>query len=115
MTPQGHLFAGWIPFSAEPERGATVLQAQVLMRADDPLYELGMTFGGHAKEDRFWAENLTAVATRLGTAGATVEAQSVCVDRRRQWRRAGNVWQNPMVRSVAQTALGPLRRRASEG
>ncbi len=60
MTPQGHMFAGWITFSAERPAEGTVIQAQVLMRANDPLYELAMTFGGHRKEDVFWAQTLTA-------------------------------------------------------
>ena len=47
MTPQGHMFAGWITFSAEREAEETVVQALVLMRANDPLYEIAMTFGGH--------------------------------------------------------------------
>ena len=115
MTPQGHMFAGWISFSAESEASATVLQAQVLMRANDPLYEIGMSLGGHAKEDRFWVATLSAVAERLGAGTPQVEVQTVCVDRRRQWRRAGNVWQNSMIRSVAQSALGPLRRLAPRG
>ena len=53
MTPQGHMFAGWITFSAELAGLDTIVRAHVLMRANDPLYELGMTFGGHRKEDRF--------------------------------------------------------------
>src|SRR6266849_5930225 len=44
MTPQGHMFAGWITFSAEPDGDATAVQAHVLMRASDPLYEVAMTF-----------------------------------------------------------------------
>jgi hypothetical protein len=52
MTPQGHMFAGWITFSAYPQEGVTVAQAQVLMRASQPLYEVGMTMGGHWQEDR---------------------------------------------------------------
>src|SRR6476660_7058528 len=42
MTPQGHMFAGWITFSAERSGDATMVQAQVLMRANDPLYEVSM-------------------------------------------------------------------------
>ncbi len=115
MTPQGHMFAGWISFSAEAERGTTTLQAQVLMRANDPLYELGMMLGGHAKEDRFWAATLGAVATRLGAPEAPVQARSVCVDNHRQWKRVGNTWHNAMVRSMAQRLGSPLssRRRPS--
>ena len=41
MTPQGHMFAGWITFSSFAEDGVTYAQAQVLMRASDPMYELG--------------------------------------------------------------------------
>ena len=66
MTPQGHMFAGWITFSAEGGPDGTAVQAQVLMRANDPLYELGMMFGGHRKEDVFWAETLTALGRYLG-------------------------------------------------
>ena len=33
MTPQGHMFAGWITFSAIEDGDDTVAQAQVLMRA----------------------------------------------------------------------------------
>ena len=62
MTPQGHMFAGWITFSAYVEDGETYAQAQVLMRASDPLYELGMTLGGHGKEDEHWSHTLRALA-----------------------------------------------------
>jgi hypothetical protein len=107
MTPQGHMFAGWITFSAEregPQDGAeTIVQALVLMRANDPLYEVAMTFGGHRKEDKFWAATLTALGERLGLPDPKVETKSVCVDTKRQWRHANNIWQNSMIRSVMQT------------
>ncbi len=41
MTPQGHTFSGWITFSAYEEESCTVVQAQVLMRPNDPVYEFG--------------------------------------------------------------------------
>jgi hypothetical protein len=114
MTPQGHMFAGWITFSAEGGPDGTLVQAQVLMRANDPLYEMAMTFGGHRKEDVFWAETLTALGRHLGAADLTVTTRTVCVDSSRQWRHASNVWHNSMVRSVLQTLATPvtaLRRR----
>src|SRR5215212_11595222 len=98
MTPQGHMFAGWITFSAEAEGDRTVLKAQILMRASDPIFELGLTLGGHRQEDRFWAQTLTAVAARFGHA-AEVETTVVCVDRRRQWRRWHNVRHSAALRS----------------
>ena len=115
MTPQGHMFAGWITFSAERDAAGTAVQAQVLMRANDPLYELGMMFGGHRKEDVFWAETLTALGRYLGAGGAPVTTRTVCVDSKRQWHNAGNVWHNSMIRSVFQTVAAPFtarRRRA---
>ena len=111
MTPQGHMFAGWITFSAELAGEATVIRAHVLMRANDPLYELGMTFGGHIKEDRFWAQTLTALGAFLGVPDAQVETRSTCVDNRRQWKHARNVWHNSMIRSMLQTLATPFRRR----
>ncbi len=66
MTPQGHVFAGWITFSAADEQGTTVAQAQVLMRAQDPLSELGLSFGGHKQENRFWEQTLANLAAHFG-------------------------------------------------
>jgi hypothetical protein len=118
-TPQGHQFAGWITFSAERSGEATVVQTQVLLRAGDPLYELGMPVM-HRMEDRFWAQTMIALGKRLGVADPAVQTRSVCLDPQRQWRRAGNVWQNSMARSVLQTVVPPLaaprrRRRRSHG
>ena len=110
MTPQGHMFAGWITFSAAEEGGETVAQCQVLMRAQDPLTEIGLTLGGHRKEDRFWEETMRALAGRFGVAGEP-ETSVVCVDRRRQWRRAGNVRHSSAFRSGIHTATAPLRKR----
>jgi hypothetical protein len=115
MTPQGHMFAGWITFSAERSGTATVVQAQVLMRANDPLYELAMACGGHRKEDQFWVQTLGSLAERLGAAPAVVHVRSVCVDRRRQWGNAGQVWHNSMVRTVLHSiasAVAPKRQPA---
>jgi hypothetical protein len=108
MTPEGHMFAGWITFSAADDGGVTVAQAHVLMRASDPLYEMGMTFGGHRQEDRHWAHTLRALAAALGVEG-DVTTEAVCVDRRRQWSKAGNVWQNAGIRSSMYTAMAPMR------
>src|SRR5580700_2964792 len=108
MTPQGHMFAGWITFSAEREGDETMVQAQVLMRANDPIYEIGMTLGGHAKEDKFWAATLTALGQRLGLPEPKVDTKSTCVDSKRQWRHASNIWHNSMIRSVLQTIAAPL-------
>jgi hypothetical protein len=45
--------AGWITFGATEHAGETVARAQVLMRASDPIYEIGLTLGGHRQENHF--------------------------------------------------------------
>jgi hypothetical protein len=110
MTPQGHMFAGWITFSSAEEDGETSAQCQVLMRAQDPLTEMGLMLGGHRKEDRFWEETLRALAARFGVDAEPVTTV-VCVDRRRQWRRATNVRHSSAFRSGIHTATAPLRKR----
>src|SRR5919201_3674794 len=86
MTPQGHMFAGWITFSATEVEHETVAQAQVLMRASDPIFELGLAMGGHRQEDRFWQSTLTALAAHFDHE-AEVDTVVICVDKRRQWSR----------------------------
>jgi hypothetical protein len=109
MTPQGHMFAGWITFSADRSGPDTFVQAHVLMRANDPLYEIGLALGGHRKEDVFWAQTLTALGVRLGVAAPEVDTRSVCIDSRRQWRNARNIWHNAAVRTMLQTLAAPFR------
>lgn len=108
MTPQGHVFAGWITFSSFADGDDTVVQAQVLMRASDPAYEIGLAFGGHGQEDRFWQHTLRQVAARFGQQGE-VETRAVCIDSRRQWRRAGNIWHNAGIRTGVYVAMSPIR------
>jgi hypothetical protein len=108
MTPQGHMFAGWITFSAFAEEGVTYAQAQVLMRASDPMYELGMSLGGHSKEDLHWQHTLRSLGEHLGATGE-VETTTVCVDRGRQWARATNIWHNAGIRSGIYMTAAPIR------
>jgi hypothetical protein len=108
MTPQGHMFAGWITFSAFQQDGVTVAQAQVLMRSSDPLYEVGMTLGGHRQEDRHWEHTLRSLASAFGVEGE-VSTETLCVDKRRQWSNAGNVWHNAGIRSGMFMAMAPVR------
>jgi hypothetical protein len=108
MTPQGHMFAGWITFSAFDQDGITCAQAQLLMRASDPLYEVGMTMGGHAQEDRHWEHTLRELARHFDVEGE-LSTESACVDKRRQWSNAGNVWHNAGIRSGIYMTGAPLR------
>ena len=99
MTPQGHMFAGWITFSSFKREDELVAQALVLMRANDPIYELGLRFGGQQQEDKFWRHTLTQLGNYFNVT-APVELETVCVDRRRQWRYVRNIRHNSAIRTV---------------
>jgi hypothetical protein len=58
-------------------------------------------------EDRFWNDTLQALAASFGAADVTVEMERVCVDRRRQWRYAGNIRQNAAIRTALYKVTHP--------
>lgn len=97
MTPEGHMFAGMITFSAE-EEGSTVIQIQALIHASDPLMELAFRLGfGHKAEDVFWQQTLSSLAEHFGVENPT--QTNVMVDPRIQWKEAKNIWKNAGIRS----------------
>jgi hypothetical protein len=102
MSAEGMPFAGWNTFSAFEVDGVTVAQVQLLMRADDPLFELAMVVFAHRMEDRHWQQTLHNLAAYFGVQ-APVQYQTVRLDRRRQWARAGNLWYNAALRSALHT------------
>jgi len=100
MTPEGHMFAGMITFSAYEEDNGTAAQIQALIRANDPLYELSFRMGfGHKAEDVFWAATLTNLATYLGASNPQSSQSNSLVDPRVQWREWRNIWHNAGIRS----------------
>jgi hypothetical protein len=110
MTPEGHPFSGWVTFSAyEDEDGCTVAQVQLLIRANDPIYELMMPLGLHRVEDKTWQRTLENLAAHFGADGK-VETRVVCVDPKRQWRRYKNIRHNAIVHSMLYAITAPLRR-----
>lgn len=108
MTPQGHMFAGWITFSAYENEDITIAQSQVLIRANDPMYEIAFRFGGYAKEDQFWQATLTSLAEYFGVK-APVQTQKVCVDPKLQWSQAKNIWHNSAIRTTLYRLSAPFR------
>ena len=109
MTPEGHMFSGWITFRARKEDGATVAQAQVLIRANDPLWELTMRLFGFKKEDQFWFKTLESLAAHFGVQGHP-QLSSTCVDPKLQWSRAKNIWHNAAIRSAMHAPVRMARR-----
>ena len=116
MTPEGHMFAAWITFSAERAESGSTVRIQVLLRANDPLYEVMMAAGGHRKENAFWLATLRNLGARFDSSGEPGMEQ-VCVDRRRQWGRARNLRHNAALRSGLWSVSHPIRtvRRLVQG
>jgi hypothetical protein len=109
ITPEGHMLSGWITFSAYRDGDVTVAQVQALERTSDPFDELGLMFGGSRMNDRFWQDTLANVGRAMGAAEPAVVSEAVCIDKRRQWRRATNIRNSITLRSVGHTLAAPVR------
>jgi len=110
MSPEGHPFAGTLTFSAVDDGGATVVKVDELTRASDPFWELAMMMPiGQRMQNDIWRGTLRNIAKRFGVE-AQVEERIVCVDRRRQWSQAKNIWQNAAIRSTFYLVAAPVRK-----
>ena len=84
-------------------------QIDVLLRANDPFYEMGLVFfGAHKMEDAFWEHTLLQLAAHFGVQGH-VQTRAVRVDSRRQWSYAKNAWHNAFIRSMLYQVTLPPR------
>jgi hypothetical protein len=108
MNPLGHMFAGWITFSAYEEEASTIAQIQLLVRCNDPIYEIGFRMGASKAENRFWQSILRSLAAHYDVS-EPVQTRVVLVDRKVQWSQFWNVWQNASIRTVFYRMLTPLR------
>ena len=109
MTPEGHIFAGMITFSAYEEEEGVLAQIQVLVRANDPLYEIGARIGIiHKMEDEHWHTVLTNLAGHFGVTGK-VEQEDVLVDSRLVWNQSGNIRHNAAIYTGIYLAMTPFR------
>ena len=108
MTPEGHMFAGMITFSAEDREGRTHVEIKILIRPNDPLWELAWPVA-RRKEDQFWMGTLHNLAAHYGVPDAEVSEETVCVDRKRLWRNWRNIWHNSGIRSGLHILSAPLR------
>jgi hypothetical protein len=108
MTPQGHQFAAWITFSSFKDGDTTMAQVQPMFRTSDPLFEVVLPIMTRM-EDKFWRQTLENLATHFDVRDAVVEREVVCVDKKRQWKNAKNVWHNSAVRSTLYMLGAPVR------
>jgi hypothetical protein len=98
-----------ITFSSQQLEECTVAQVQVLIRSNDPIYELGFRMGASWTEDRFWQQTVASLARYLGNQDPQVETEAISVDRRMQWSQVNNVWQNAGVRTTLYIVTTPVR------
>jgi len=111
VTPQGHVFAGLLTFSADRAGDDTVAQIVAVLRAGDPLFELGARLGiVHRQEDIFWQKTLARLAADFGVYGQRVEMTSELLDKRVRWSAATNVWHNSAIRTTLYLPIHVLRR-----
>jgi len=109
MNPQGHMFAGWITFSAYvDDDDCTVVQIQMQVRANDLPYEIGFRLGATRTESKMWQHVLTEIGTYYGVT-EPVQAELVCIDPRVQWSQFWNIWQNAAIRTFLYRMLTPVR------
>ena len=108
-TPEGFPVSGWNTFSVYDEDGCVVAQIQSLDRAADPIYEFGtLVMGGARRQEENWMYVLTRLAERFSIKGQ-VQMHTQCLDPRRQWSEAKNVWKNAGVRTFFYKLAAPLR------
>jgi len=108
MTPEGHMFAGWITFSGHVENETTMARIQILLRTSDPLFELTWPVM-RRMEDRFWRQTMRNLAAHYGITRATVSEETVCVDRSRLWHNWRNVRHNSAIRTMLHLVSAPVR------
>lgn len=107
-TLQGHTFCGTITFSGVDEGGTTVARVDVVMRASDPIYEIGMPLGGHQHENKFWEASLRALAKYVGVE-ADPGMDMECLDGHRKWPNAANMRYNAFLHTAFQVLTRPFR------
>lgn len=122
MTPQGHIFAGTITFSAYTDDGdrelpgVTVAQVESTIRAGDPLFEVGARLGiVHRREDVFWQQTLARLAADFGVHRQPVTVESRLLDRSIRWRAAPNLWHNSAIRTTLYLPIHGLRQLLRRG
>ncbi len=101
MTPEGHPWAAIITFSAyEADSGGSTARVQLMVRANDPLYEISFKFYTSRLEDKIWIHTLKQVAQHFGESKPEVSMRVQLIDKHRQWSEMRNIWKNSAVRTL---------------
>ncbi len=99
MTPEGHPWAAIITFSAHDAEQSTTARIDLMVRANDPLYEASFRLYTSRLEDKIWTHTLTQLAAHFGS-DAPVSMEVALIDKKRQWNQFGNIWKNSAVRTM---------------
>jgi hypothetical protein len=78
----------------------TVARIHLLVRANDPLYEVSFKIYTSRLEDKIWNHTLTQVAAHFGVTEPRVDSTAVLIDKKRQWGQMSNLWKNSAVRTL---------------
>jgi hypothetical protein len=114
ITPEGHMFAGMITFSARHEQTGTVAEIRMLVRPADALWVMVWPVG-RGMEGKFWKSTLTNLAAAHGVTGVSAIEVTVCVDKHTLWKNWRNVFRNGGLKTVTHAVTGPLRRGKRTG
>ena len=91
-------------------------QIQALVRASDPIYEMGCRVGvAHKSEDAFWHGTLRSLAARFGVNGIVQQRTTPGRPARPVWSAAGDVWHNAAVRTTLYAPVNAVRRLFQPG
>jgi|WetSurMetagenome_2_1015567.scaffolds.fasta_scaffold78003_2 hypothetical protein len=109
ITILGHMFAGVINFSTLEEGEHLIASINILVRASDLFFELGMRMGIiTAIEDRFWSDALANLGAYFGQKSKVV-ISSELIDSKVQWNKFWNIRYNAVIRTTIYTLTRPLR------
>ncbi len=112
MTPEGHMFAGMITFSARLEKSGTVAEIRMLVRPADAFWVMVWPIG-RSMEGRFWKGTLANLAASVGATGRTATESTKCVDQRILWKNWRNVFHNGAAATMLHGIGTPFRKKAA--
>jgi Domain of unknown function (DUF1990) len=113
ITPEGHMFAGMITFSARhDEKTGTVAEIRMLVRPADPLWVIVWPVG-RGLEGKFWKGTLENLAASRGVTGVTASEATKCVDQKILWKNWRNSLHNGAIVTIRHTLGRPFRRAVS--
>ena len=109
MTPEGHALRHG---SRSPRTATATTRSPRRRRSSGRATRSSSSrylLGANRANDAFWKQTLANLATSLGVAEPVVETTKVCVDKRRQWKHAGNVRHSAAVHMAVGTVTAPVR------